>query len=155
MDLKPPTERHLHPYVFELPVWDKLDNVSGNSLAHCWPEDTIVSIQELHSLKVCGAHPHDDDGQRQQGGPNDGVPGLVEVGDLAVRQDEEDKVLLQKTRRQLSWPVGESLCVIFQGGVLTVGVLLWAPLEAMEATWLMMGEKLVGPENFSWGSTIL
>lgn len=39
--------------------------------------------------------------------------------------------------------------------VLTEGVLLWAPPDAMEATWFMMGEKFVGPENFNCGNTIL
>lgn len=101
IDSKRSTQTHCLPYVFEFPEWDKLDNVSGNSLPHCGPENTIISIQKFHGLKVCGAHPHDDDGHRQQRGPNDGVPGLVEVGDLAIGQDEQDKVLLQETRRQL------------------------------------------------------
>lgn len=102
------------PYIFELPVWDKLDNVSGNSLPYCRPEDAVISVQKFHGLKVRRPHPHDDDGQWQQRCPNDGVPGLIKVCDLAVGQEEEDKVLLHKTRLQfiLCLP-REYVCVVF------------------------------------------
>lgn len=38
---------------------------------------------------------------------------------------------------------------------LTEALLLCVLVEAMEAMWLIIGEKFVGPENFSWGKTIL
>ncbi len=40
-------------------------------------------------------------------------------------------------------------CVVLLLCVLTEALLPCAPVAAMEATWLMMGEKFVGPESFS------
>lgn len=92
------------PYVFEVSEGDKLDNVSGHSLSHSWPQDTIVSIQKLHGLKVSRPHPNNDDGQRQPRRPDNGVTGLVKVGDFAVSEDEEHAVLLRRDMRAgLEW----------------------------------------------------
>lgn len=95
----------INTYIFELPERDELDNVSGDRLPHCRPQHAIVSIQQLHGLKVRRPHPNDDDWQRQPRRPNNGVPGLIEVGDLPVSEDEEDVVLLQRDR-----PESQSEC---------------------------------------------
>ncbi|TNN40619.1 hypothetical protein EYF80_049209 [Liparis tanakae] len=77
---------------------DELDDVSGDGLADRRPQHAVVSVQKLHGLEVRRPDPHDDDRQRQARRPDDGVPGLIEVGDLAVGEDEEDRVLLQRDR---------------------------------------------------------
>ena len=90
----------INTYIFELPERDKLDNVSGDRLPHRRPQHAIVSIQQLHGLEVRWPHPNDDDWQRQPRRPNNSVPGLIEVCDLTVSEDEEDVVLLQIDRSE-------------------------------------------------------
>lgn len=147
----------INTYIFELPERDELDNVSGDRLPHCRPQHAIVSIQQLHGLKVRRPHPNDDDWQRQPRRPNNGVPGLIEVGDLPVSEDEEDVVLLQSDRPE-SQSECEFLVIIHVCScvcVLTEAVSACAAVAAMEATWVMRGEKFVGPESLSWGKTCL
>lgn len=72
----------------------KLNDVSGHRLPRQGLEDAIVAVQELHGLEVGLAHPDDDDGHGQLGAVDDGLPGLVQVSDLTVRDDQEHKVLL-------------------------------------------------------------
>lgn len=86
-------------YIFKLPEWHKLDNVSHGGFACQRPQASIVSIQELHSCEVCVAYSNDDNGHRQPGGINDGTACLIHVCDHSVGDDEEDKVLLQEDSR--------------------------------------------------------
>lgn len=89
-------KKYIEPYIFELSVRDKLDDVSGNGLPYCRLQHSIVSIKKLHGLEVSRPHPHNDDRQRKPRRPDDGIPGLVEVRNLTISEDEEDKVLLQR-----------------------------------------------------------
>lgn len=89
-------------YVFKLPEWHKLDNVSHGGFAGQRPQTSIVSIQELHSCEVRVAHSNDDDRHGQPGGVDDGAAGLVHVCDDSVGDDEEDEVLLREDSRLIT-----------------------------------------------------
>lgn len=71
-----------------------MNDVSCHRLSCQGLEDAVVAVQELHGLEVGLAHTDDDDGHGQLGAVDDGLPCLVQVGDLTVRDDQEHKVLL-------------------------------------------------------------
>ncbi|MEQ2211927.1 hypothetical protein XENOCAPTIV_020644 [Xenoophorus captivus] len=81
-------------YIFKISKWDKLNDVSGYGLSHSGPENAIVSIQKLHGLKIGWPHSHNNNRQGQLGCPDYGIPGLVQVSDFAISEDQENKVLL-------------------------------------------------------------
>lgn len=85
-----------HTYICKLSVRHELDNVSGDWFSSCWPKHTVISIQKLHGLKVSWSYPRNNDWHGESWCPNDGVPRLVKVSDLAISEDQQDKVLLQR-----------------------------------------------------------
>ena len=54
----------------------------------------LQAVQLLHGGEVGAAHADDDDGQRLQGRLHQGLLGGLHVVDLAVRDDEQHRVLL-------------------------------------------------------------
>lgn len=82
-------------YVLEVPKWHKLDNVSEHRLALGRPQDPIVTIQHLHVAKIGVAHADDDDGHGEVRGVDDGLSGVSHVCDDAIRQDQQDEILLE------------------------------------------------------------
>lgn len=81
--------------MFEVPKWHKLDNVSKHRLALGRPQDAIITIQHLHVTEISVAHADDDDGHGEVRGVDDGLPGVSHVRDDAVRQDQQDEILLK------------------------------------------------------------
>lgn len=88
---------HIHPsvarmeksaYVFEVPKWHKLDNVSKNRFALGRPQDAIITIQHLHVTEISVAHPNNDDWHGQVRGVDNGLSGVSHVCDDAIRQDQ-------------------------------------------------------------------
>lgn len=82
-------------YMFEVPKWHKLDDVSKHRLTLGRPQDAIITIQHLHVTEIRVAHPNDDDWHGEVRGVDDGLPGVSHVGDDAVRQDQQDEILLK------------------------------------------------------------
>lgn len=82
-------------YVFEVPKWHKLDNVSKHRLALGWPQDPIIAIQHLHVTKIGVPHPNDDDWHGKVRGMDNGLSGVSHVCDDAIRQDQQDEILLK------------------------------------------------------------
>lgn len=82
-------------YMFEVPKWHKLDNVSKHRLALGRPQDAIITIQHLHVTKISVAHPDDDDRHGEVGGVDNGLSGVSHVCDDAIRQDQQDEILLK------------------------------------------------------------
>lgn len=85
-------------YIFKLPEWYELHNVSHCSLASHGAQAPIVPIQELHGSEICIPDSDDDDGHGQTGGVDNGVTSLVHVRDDSISDDEENKVLLWRRR---------------------------------------------------------
>lgn len=83
-------------HITEIPERNKLHDVPDRLFPRVGPQDTGVSIQELHGGKVSVANTDDDDGHGELGGLNDGVASLVHVADDAVCDDEEREVLLHR-----------------------------------------------------------
>lgn len=83
-------------YVFELPKWNKLDYVSHGSFSGQRAQTAIVAVQELHGGEVGSPDSYNDDGHWQARGVDDGVAGLVHVGDHPVSDDQQNKVLLHE-----------------------------------------------------------
>lgn len=82
-------------YMFEVPKWHKLDNVSKHGLALGRPQDAVIAVQHLHVTEISVAHADDDDGHGEVGGVDDGLSGVSHVCDDAVCQDQQDEVLLK------------------------------------------------------------
>ena len=57
-------------------------------------EQLLVAVQSRHLREVRAAHADDDDGQWLRRGLDDGLDGGVLVVDHAVRQHQQDRVLL-------------------------------------------------------------
>lgn len=72
-------------YMFEVPKWHKLDNVSKHRLALGRPQDPIITIQHLHVTKIGVSHPDDDDWHGKVRGMDNGLPGVSHVCDDAIR----------------------------------------------------------------------
>ena len=81
-------------YLFKLPVWHKLDDVSHGGLAGLRAQTSIVSIEELHSSEVRPPYSYDDDGHGQTRGVDDGTAGVIHVRDHSVSDDQQNVVLL-------------------------------------------------------------
>lgn len=81
-------------YILELSEGDELHNVPHDRLAFGGAKDPIIPIQDLHVREVSVAHPHNDDGHGQVGGPDDGFPRVRHVSHNPVSQDQQDEVLL-------------------------------------------------------------
>lgn len=81
-------------HVFEVAKGDELDDVPEDGLSFGRSQDSIVSVQHLHVAEVGVPDPDDDDGHREVGGLDDGLPRVGHVGDDAVGQDQQDEVLL-------------------------------------------------------------
>lgn len=80
------------PLVRKVPEGHELDDVPGGEAA-VGGEPPAVPVQLVHGREVVRAHAYDDDGEGQDGGGDDGRLRLLEVGDDAVGDDEEDKVV--------------------------------------------------------------
>lgn len=80
--------------MLEVTERDKLDDVPQDGLSFGRPQDPVITIQHLHVTEVGVSDPDDDDGHGEVGGLNDGLPGVSHVSDDAVRQDQQDEVLL-------------------------------------------------------------
>lgn len=81
--------------MFEVLEGDKLDDVSQDGLPLRRTQDPVVPVQYLHVGEVRVPHADDDDRHGQVGGVHDGLPRVRHVGDDAVRQDQQDEVLLR------------------------------------------------------------
>lgn len=88
--------------MFEVPERHELDNVSKDRLSLGRPQNPIIAIQHLHVTEVSIAHSHNDDRHGEVGGMDDGLPGVGHVCDDAVGQDQQDEVLLQSTRCEVT-----------------------------------------------------
>lgn len=86
--------------MFEVAEGDKLDDVPEDGLSFGRPKDPVVAVQHLHVAEVGVPDADDDDGHGEVGGLHDGLPRVGHVGDDAVRQDEQDEVLLEEERRE-------------------------------------------------------
>lgn len=82
-------------YMFEVPKWHKLDNISKHRLALGRPQDPIITIQHLHVTKIGVPHPDDDDWHGKVRGMDNGLSGVSHVCDDAVRQNQQDEILLK------------------------------------------------------------
>lgn len=89
----------VNTHITEIPERDELHDVPHGLLPGVGPQNTGVSVEELHGREVGVAHADDDDGHGQFGRLHDGVARLVHVADDAVRDDEEREVLLQRGRQ--------------------------------------------------------
>lgn len=140
-------KRSRRTHVFEVAEGDELDNVPENRFPFGRPQDPIVSVQHLHVAEVGVTDPHDDDGHGEVGGLNDGLPRVCHVGDNAVRQDQQDEVLLrdEDVTTDLSSFSREAHVCIRSSFCLTMASLVWSSCEAELATFWMMGAMLVGP----------
>lgn len=87
-------ERHTDR--FEVSERDELHNVPEDRLALRWPQDAIVSIQDLHICEICIAHSDNDDGERLVGRSDNGFTCVRHVCDHAICEDEQDVVSLQE-----------------------------------------------------------
>lgn len=83
-------------HMFEVAEGDKLDDVPEDGFSFGRSQDPIVAVQHLHVAEVGVPDPDDDDGHGQVGGLDNGLPGVGHVGDDAVRQDQQDEVLLEE-----------------------------------------------------------
>ena len=81
--------------MFEVPKWHKLDNVSKHRLALGRPQDPIIAIQHLHVAKIGVPHPNDDDWHGKVRGMDNGLSGVSHVCDDAIRQNQQDEILLK------------------------------------------------------------
>lgn len=81
--------------MFEVLEGNKLDDVSQDGLPLRRTQDAVVPVQYLHVGEVRVPHADDDDRHGQVGGVHDGLPRVRHVGDDAVRQDQQDEVLLR------------------------------------------------------------
>lgn len=82
--------------MFEVPEWDKLDDVTEDRLASERSQDPIVAIQHLHVTEVSVPNANDDYGHGQVRRLDNGLPGVGHVGDDTVREDQQDEVLLKE-----------------------------------------------------------
>lgn len=80
--------------MFEVLEGNKLDNVAEDGLSLWRTQDPVVSVQYLHVREVRVSHANDDDGHGQVGGVHDGLARVCHVGDDAIRQDQQDEILL-------------------------------------------------------------
>lgn len=80
--------------MFEAAERDELDDVPQHRLPFGRAQDPVVAVQHLHVAEVGVPDPDDDDGHGEVGGLDDGLPGVGHVCDDAVRQDQQDEVLL-------------------------------------------------------------
>ena len=94
--------------MLEVAEGDKLDDVPEDRLSFRRSQDPVVAIQHLHVAEVGVPDPDDDDGHGEVGGLDDGLPRVGHVGDDAVRQDQQDEVLL-RDRTQTSALIISSL----------------------------------------------
>ena len=81
-------------HLLEVSEGHELHDVSQGRFARGRAQVPVIAVQELHGAEVGPAHPHDDDGHGQARGVDDGGARLVQVRDNAVRDDQQDEVLL-------------------------------------------------------------
>ena len=93
--------------MLEVAEGDELDDVPEDGLSFRRSQDPVVAVQHLHVAEVGVPDPDDDDRHGEVGGLDDGLPRVGHVGDDAVRQDQQDEVLLrdrtQTSRLIISW----------------------------------------------------
>lgn len=81
--------------MFEVTKGDELDDVPEDRLSFGGTQDPVIAVQHLHVAEVGVPDSNDDDRHGEVGGLDDGLPRVRHVGDDAVRQDEQDEVLLR------------------------------------------------------------
>jgi len=86
-------------HVLEVAERDELDDVPEDGFSFGRPQDPVVAVQHLHVAEVGVPDADDDDGHGEVGGLHDGLPGVGHVGDDAVRQDQQDEVLLRGNQK--------------------------------------------------------
>lgn len=94
--------------MLEVAEGDELDDVPEDRLSFRRSQDPVVTVQHLHVAEVGVPDPDDDDGHGEVRGLDDGLPRVGHVGDDAVRQDQQDEVLL-RDRTQTSALIISSL----------------------------------------------
>lgn len=80
--------------MFEVSKGDELDDVPEDGLSFGGPQDPVIAVQHLHIAKVRIPDSNYDDGHGEVGRLDDGLPGVGHVSDDAVRQNQQDEVLL-------------------------------------------------------------
>lgn len=136
-------------HVLEVTEGDELDDVTQHGLTPGGAQDAVVTVQDLHVGEVGVAHPHNDDGHGQVGGADNGLPRVRHVCHHAVRQDQQDEVLLGTKGHQGHPGTTHPM----QAGGLrmwgrTDASLVRSSSAATRATLVMIGATLVGP--YSW-----
>lgn len=82
---------------FEVSEGHKLHNVPEDRFTLWWPQDSIISVQNLHVCEVGIAHTDNNNGERLVGGSNNGFTCVSHICHYTVCEDEQDVVSLQET----------------------------------------------------------
>lgn len=88
--------------MLEVAEGDELDDVPEDGFSSGWSQDPVIAVQHLHVAEVSAPDPDDDDGHGEVGGLDDGLPGVGHVRDDAVRQDQQDEILLRDKEHERS-----------------------------------------------------
>jgi len=75
--------------------WNELNNISSLILLEfLWKQRCFVSIELIHTFKICITHSNNYNGKRQVRSWYNFINWLLQIIDHAISEDEEDRVLL-------------------------------------------------------------
>lgn len=80
--------------MFEVSEWHKLNDVAKNRLSLGRSQDPIVPIQHLHVTEISISYSNYNDRHGEMGGMDNGFACIGHVCDDAIRQNQQDEILL-------------------------------------------------------------
>lgn len=87
----------------EISEGHKLDDISGGDITCGRTQQFVVTVKELHGVKVCPTHTHYDDRHGQPRGRHNRGTGLVHVCDDSVCDDEQHVVVLEMETEKITY----------------------------------------------------